>query len=754
VVAHDRVFVVADQQVIALDPQSGKTLRAYPEASHPSELLHDRGVLYAAAKTWLRALDATDGRLLWTATGTEIDALVTGDDGLFFLQGDAKRGETRFLVCLDRRTGNDRWRKSDSPWLPRVRRLSHGNGLLICEISTFKDDKPGNGIEVLAAGDGAFLWERIYEPGMTHYTQARAIQAAGLVWVLLKDKWEGLSLKDGSVVKTCGASGGHCFPPVGTPRFLLSGEMSFADIATGRLDSNRITKGNCSREMGFMPANGLVYVGPKHCACWPMLRGYTALAPAHPGEDVAARKVEELEFPVERGPAADFSGKAIAPSADEWPCYRADCWRSGSTASAVPTDLEVLWTAKLGTWPQSPLTEDWKDNLHSRGPITPPVVAEGLVVVARPDAHQVVALDAQKGKRRWDFTANGRVDTSPTLHNGLCLFGTRSGWVYALRAADGQLVWRLRAAPVDERIVAFGQVESPWPVPGSVLVVKGLAYFAAGRHPLADGGILIFAAEPASGKTRWVKRLNTVPMTGFYNGLGLEFDPFDLLVAEAERPTAPPAATPPPGPAFVTLSRWRFAPTTGDMTVAPKSGFGYFRTGTAGVMAPRGVWSYGPRMDYCWKPDSVHATPRPLVVFRNGLLAGCSEDGRKIFRTDFSPEALATFSDVWYSHGHLPRKKEDKGDRDRNERLARSSAWTVEVVADPKSRDGIAALVLAGDTVFAAGQQGRLRAFASVDGRKLYERDLPAPVWDGLAAAYGKLFVSTADGDVICLGKK
>lgn len=744
VLARDRVFAVTAKQVVALDPATGATLREYPEAGHPSELIYDRGVLLAAGKTWLRALDATGGKLLWSAEGAEIDGLVSGDDGVFFLDGDLKRGQRRAIVCLDRATGRDRWRREAFPWLPRARRLSCGNGLLIAEVSTLKDDRPGNSIHVLSARDGAPLWEREWEPGMTHYLQARAIQAAGLVWVLLKDKWEGHDPRDGRVVKTARGAGGHCFPPVATPRFLLSSEMSFADIATGMLDSNRITKGNCSREMGFMPANGLVYVGPKHCACWPMLRGYAALAPAASRERRAASGEPE-DAPLQRGPAYPaLPTPHSALQTAEWPIYRADIWRSASTPTPVPAELEVLWTARLGGWPQGPMTQDWRDNVHSRGPITPPVIAGGLAVVARPEAHQVVAFDAATGERRWDFTANGRVDTAPTLHSGLVLFGTRSGWVYCLRAADGALVWRLRAAPHEERIVAFGQLESPWPVPGSVLVLDGVAYFAAGRQPLADGGIHVFAAEPATGKILWTKRLDSVPMTGFYNAQGLEFDPFDLLVAERERP---PAADAP----FVTLSRWRFAPKTGGMNVVPRSGFYYAPTDSAGVMAPRGVWSYGPRMSYSFNPQQIHDIPRPLAAFRGGTLLASSEDGRELFRTDFTPDTLAGFNDAWFSHGHVARKKEEKRDRNRHERLARTARWTIEV--QPPG-PGIAALVIAADTAFAADRAGRLRAIAVADGKTIAERALPPPVWDGLAAAGGKLFLATQAGDLLCLGKR
>ena len=50
------------------------------------------------------------------------------------------------------------------------------------------------------------------------------------------------------------------------------------------------------------------------------------------------------------------------------------------------------------------------------------------------------------------------------------LFGSADGWVYCLGAADGQLVWRFRAAPAERLVAAYGQLESLWPVHGAVLV--------------------------------------------------------------------------------------------------------------------------------------------------------------------------------------------------------------------------------------------------------------------------------------------
>jgi hypothetical protein len=83
----------------------------------------------------------------------------------------------------------------------------------------------------------------------------------------------------------------------------------------------------------------------------------------------------------------------------------------------------------------------------------------------------------------------------------------------------------------------------------------------------------------------------------------------------------------------------------------------------------------------------------------------------------------------------------------------------------------ITAMALAGGTLFAAGlpdtvdekdpwaalegrKGGVLSVFATADGKTLAEQKLESPpVYDGLAAANGRLYLSTADGRVLCFGK-
>jgi outer membrane protein assembly factor BamB len=134
------------------------------------------------------------------------------------------------------------------------------------------------------------------------------------------------------------------------------------------------------------------------------------------------------------------------------------------------------------------------------GKLTAPVIGGGTVFVARTDTHTVYALDAASGQIQWSFTAGGTVDSPPTLDGGRVLFGSADGYVYCLRAGDGQLAWRFRAAPMDQRLMAFEQLQSVWPVHGSVLVQGGAVWAVAGRSAFLDGGLRLIRLNPASGR--------------------------------------------------------------------------------------------------------------------------------------------------------------------------------------------------------------------------------------------------------------
>ena len=744
VAGDDRLYVVEQKKLLALDGRTGEVVQEYPGAGEPKEVLYDRGTLIVTTKDSVRALYATSGDVRWKVELSEPREAVAGDDTVALIHGQARRNEPIQALVIDRETGQVRWKRNDLEWLPKVRRLVYYGGLVAMEVSTFNNDGPENALHLLSAKTGEVQLDHPFFPGMNHARQARAMFVKGNLWLLhggrgaqdkrLPVQVSAIDLKTGESLVTHPAGLTHCFPPVMTSRYMIAGEFDLTDLSTGEVDANHITKAACGPDGGWVPANGLIYVTPKHCVCWPMLRGYTALASERPAGDIAEWKVGEIEFPLEKGVEPPADTPAADPTRD-WPMYRHDPWRSGSTTAEAPAQIDTIWAVDLGpTPPEGIITHDWEENLFVKGPITPPAIAGRRVVVARPDAHEVVALDADSGRIAWRFTANGRIDTTPTLHKGLCLFGSKAGWVYCLRADDGRMVWRLRAAPVEEQIVAYGQLESPWPVPGSVLVVDDMAYVAAGRQSLADGGILLFSVDPASGKIGWRQRLDSVPQTNFYDCSALEFDNFDLLHREGDG---------------VGMSRWVFARKDGEMSLDRWAAFAKLDTGGGAVMAPRGCWTYAPRHQARIKS---YQPLRPLTVYRDKVLFGSLQGSSTVYRRDFDLEGGEKFDTNWmtgWAAGSLSREGQMPW---RSHRLAEKAAWKVDPLGTGNDAPPIHAMTLAGHKLLLAGGNGQLRVISTEDGKVLAEQKLPEPVWDGMAVAQERVFYSTRDGKLLCLG--
>lgn len=478
------------------------------------------------------------------------------------------------------------------------------------------------------------------------------------------------------------------------------------------------------------------------------------MAPAaKSGSSVADVPPEEIEFYFEKGPAV-ADPDAVAVQSDDWPLYRHDRWRSGSSQETGPEALKVRWTVKLqealsgAAQVTGPILHDWKENPIVKGPLSAPTIAGGIAYVTRPDAHELIAIDTSSGEIAWRFTANGRLDTPPAIHRGLCLFGSAAGWVYALRADNGGLVWRMRAAPSDERIVAYGQVESPWPVPGAVLVMDDVAYFAAGRQPLADGGILVFAVDPMTGQRHWVRRIDTVPQQGFYENSGLEFDPFDILHAEGDG---------------LAMSRWVLSADGQKIEVDKWNAFAKLNTGAGEVWIPRGSWTYGARHQHRFAGE---APRRPLTVFRDDNVYSSLDGSTNVFRRDFELDKGEEFNSRWITGWEAGSTARNGGKPYRNYRIAENALWRKDPFADPEApvaeepeygtqlHNEIHALALGDGRLYAVHRDGRLKVISTETGYVIDQTEVPPPAWDGLAIANNRLFLTTQSGEVVCLGEQ
>jgi len=434
----------------------------------------------------------------------------------------------RDLVCLDRATGKERWR-SKLQEAPRVGSKGRDGTLIALEDVVLI--KKGN-LRSFDAATGKELWTTSSYGGMDLFV------ADGLVWTEVeinpRDKKdysitdvrrEGRDLRTGEIVRKISVpklmSPGHhfrCYRSKATERFLLLPKrgIEFLDLTGDEHMRTDWLRPPCV--YGTMPANGLLYVAPHQCVCYQgvLMSNFNALSASS-----SQPPIETPQTPLIQGEAwGTTAGETVDPT--DWPIYRRDPQRSGYGRTSLPDRPQPQWEVSL------------------QAPVTPPVSAAGRVIVAEKDTHDVVALDGASGKVLWRFTAGGRVDSPPTIFGSTVLFGSTDGWIYCVTADEGRLVWQRRLAPTARKIVSYGQLESAWPVHGSVIVQEDanqrpVVYATAGRSSFLDGGIFIYGLDPATGEILYRNRLDGPhpdPMTdrgmaGYGNGAKS-----DLLVSD------------------------------------------------------------------------------------------------------------------------------------------------------------------------------------------------------------------------------
>jgi len=690
------------------------------------------------------------------------------------------------LRCLDLRTGKELWRIA--PQMKNARTLVAHDGVVVLRSPTD-----------LAAYDGAnghTLWERKIRRSIGLGDQDLFV-IEGVVWpgVEAVDKDEnpvrkgdsvlavGYDLRTGAQRKRVFAADllspehhHRCYRNKATDRYVITSMegAEFIDLQGTDNSQNNFVRGAC--KLGMMPANGMLYVPPDQCFCEPgaKLLGFTAIAPI-----ANAAPVTDAQR-LEKGPAyaeirkSSRTATAETRKVDDWPTYRYNAARHGATPAAVGVALNQSWRTKLG------------------GVLTAPVAVGNRVFVAANDAHTVHALDLGTGKEVWSFVTGGRVDSPPTVRNGLVLFGSADGWVYCLRADDGALVWRFLAAPCDRRILCCDQVESVWPVHGSVLVCNNVAYVAAGRSTYLDGGIRLYALEPRTGKI-----LHQTTMSGPFpdNKAGARDVSFFIQGANSDVLVSEGGA--------IYMRQKRLTPALQEVHESVLSSKGEEDVGehvftTAGMLDGswynRTFWMYAKRWPGFQLANQAPKSGQLLVVDDQNTYAVQPFYRRNVHSPMFFPgkEGYLLYAD---KNSNEPQIVGEEGARQpvawlpqsdyqasRGLRKLDSPAFGLDKMigytrAEPPLWKAwlpvrIRAMVKAGDTLFVAGPpdefdakdpyapfEGRrgakLVAVSAKDGQKLTERNLDVPpVFDGMIAAQGRLLVTLEDGSLLCLAGK
>ncbi len=773
---------VLEGPLAALDAATGKTLKIYEGLSPVQEVAYDQGVLFvnvgdrfnAAAynqthkkgnkdagtagepfsgggfrkgyapeikdkqvsSSIIVALDPKTGRQLWKTknlknyTGASFavkgaHAVYQTAEGLFCI--NPKSGQARWSVKKE--ISNARGHDSRTPGtLP--------NTVIITDDKAFAVE--GKDVCAYSLKDGKVLW-KANAPG-NYQASVDLFHVNGILWTGGKGA-TGLDAETGKVVKTINQQitgpMGHdrCYRNMITKRFYINsktGGADFLDLDSTREYPHHWTRGTCG--MGVLPANGLLYSTPYSCTCsvGDMMKGMLAFSPdpalLASNDSGLIKRAARLE----KGPAySGISNLKSEISDDDWPTYRGNHLRSGMTKSAIAAQLKVKWQAKLPAG------------------VTATTIAGGKVYVCTPDTHTLHALDSSTGKTAWTFTADARIDSPPTCHRGMVLFGANDGWLYCLRASDGVLSWRFKDLP-DRLVGAFGQLESAWPISGSVLVLDSKVYAAAGRSSFLDGGIFLYCLDPATGKL--LKSRSAYGPFAKKTGFPVATKATGIAGGGGGRRRGKKKAKPGTTPAYtmpgfkndllvsdgtgVYIRHAAFDKDLADRQtenkrLMPLAGFldrrVQHRTGF--VLSNRFQW---------WRNE-----PKDIMI----------SDGRDTY-------AVAGFQSP-HNHAYFD---------------PRTSAYTLTGTNSLRVALPIngRALAKAGNVILVAGEPmkfkdptwqnyeaaytgklgGRLLALSAKDGKEIASYTLPsAPVWDSIAIAQGRLLISLADGTVQCLGE-
>jgi hypothetical protein len=360
---------------------------------------------------------------------------------------------------------------------------------------------------------------------------------------------------------------------------------------------------------------------------------------------------------------------------------------------------------------------------------------------------------------------------------------------------------------MDRRLTSFDQIESVWPVHGSVLICaadttrtgKDELWCVAGRSLFLDGGLRLLRIDPATGKLIDEKVLDDRDPDSDENlqvrlkGLNMPVALNDVLSCDDR---------------YVYMRSQRFdrdgvrheieVPTL-DVRASGEGAHLFSPTGFLDdVWWHRSYWVFG----RVWKSGAggyyqagrVNPAGRPMVfndttVFGYGRLPEyyrwTTPLEYQLFASDKRPEFVSTAAK---QPAAKPRAKRAKGQPAAKRRRGVGSRptgriefnWTTDMPVLAR------AMVLADQTLFVAGApdvidenqtlstfatpqtqeqlarqsavldgaEGALLWAVSTDGQKLAEYKLESmPTFDGMAAANGRLYLATTDGSVECFGE-
>ncbi len=408
-------------------------------------------------------------------------------------------------------------------------------------------------------------------------------------------------------------------------------------------------------------------------------------------------------------------GLNLKVTAADWPTYRGDSQRSGYTAETLPANLATQWVYRTSHAPQpawmSPDTRMPFDRAYH------PVIAGGTVFFGSSADCKVYALDAATGSERWTFFTDGPIRFAPAVWQDRVLVTSDDGYLYCLSAADGKLAWKLRGGPRDDMLLGNDRMISRWPARGGPVIADDVVYFAAGIWP--SEGIYVYAVDAATGNVLWCNDTSGAiympqPHGGANADSGISAQGYLAICGE-----------------FLLVPTGRAAPA---VLSRADGKLRYFHL----------------QANHANGGASVAATDS---LFFNGGHVFEADTGRRRTKNLGSSTVAVTPDGVVHAQGKSimwsPFVEAEAVDRKGNvstKRLTGESSVVAELGEQP-----VQSLIVA-DKMIIVGSKGGFGFVDRTAGETLTPVHLPDEIPYGLAVAEGRLFISTDQGTIYCLG--
>ncbi len=729
----------------------------------------------------LKAFDRESGKQVWQIDSPLTPLGVAADD-------------TRVYICdfekvrgFDRARGTPLWDSESLPVPKKYRssigpRLTVKDGVLLFAGSENVMKKgpergwssPSDTLTALSSKTGETLWSTDDHPASGFHSPEDLFVIHDTVWFGATKDGKGKGTMIGLDLKT-GAEKSRfepddnssywwhqrCYPQKATEKYLITSRtgIEYVDYAGKHWELNHWIRGACT--YGVMPANGLTYAPQHPCACYPesKLSGMNVMAATQRYSLDAGQNIERLE----KGP--DYSttlDTRMAARANDWPLLRGDASRSGFSRTRLSGTPKQLWSTRVS------------------GSLTSLIAGGGMLFTADKTTHTVFALNAADGKELWRFTANGRVDSPPAYACGRVVFGSRDGYVYCLNAETGELCWRFMAATRNKRLFNFEQLESVWPVFGSVLIIDQAVYFTAGRSLFHDSGIALYKLDLASGKIIVQKQLDHIAPDGknyhtLVENLSMPASNNEVLSSDGKHIFM--------NSQIMTMDGTRIMQKPGARHDADQYSHIFSPNGLLdGSWWHRGYYAYGNGVSggAGWSVTMRRAiTGKILCVDDENIYSFGRESKYKRWTLPLEFQLASTSK----TKPKLPKSDDGQKAGQGKKTTGRNSAnpypvnWQVKfpmlvramfitdnavVIAGPRDlydEEKAVAGFKIGNEIFSdqqehmAGKHGSLlKVINKRDGSEISSVALPyAPTWDGMITANGRIYMTTVDGHLVCL---